>query len=248
MRHDFYFRLKQSFSDLIFEETTHRYFIPRRNGLVQLPSVSSIVSSFAPKFDRQKWLTICARAEKTSESLIDYKWKNKNAIACALGHKVHDFMEHYTGIEVPTCVQEEAGIEFLKDVASKGNYEISIRELRTYSEEFSFAGTMDLPILNRTTGKLIVADYKTNQTVEDEDVLFKSYDFLYEPFNMMDNSPYNKYQIQLSLYQILLEEKGYEIEDRWLVHLKSDGTYKIFPLYDLTKHLRTKLALRKFAA
>jgi len=235
-----YNRLSQEFSDLIFEESTHRYFVNTGGRLVNLPSVSSIVSSYAPKFNEAKYLSRCAQREGISELELKKKWQLINQTACDLGRRVHSFLENYTGVQTPTLPQEQAGINFIKSL--QGKYSIQVRELRAYCMQFSYAGTMDLPIVNIETSKLVVADYKTNGD------LFKSYDYLYKPFNYLDSSPYNKYQIQLSLYQILLEERGYEVEDRWLVHLRADGTYKIFSLYDFTNDLRINLADRKFVA
>ena len=55
----------------------------------------------------------------------------------------------------------------------------------------------------------------------------------------------NVYKLQLSCYQIPLEEIGLNIIDRWLIHLipnptnpLTDGDFKKYELYDFTNHLK----------
>jgi hypothetical protein len=58
--------------------------------------------------------------------------------------------------------------------------------------------------------------------------------------NLLD-MPFNHYKIQFSLYQLLLEEKGFEVEDRVLVWLLPDGEYKLYQMTDYSKKLKTYL-------
>ena len=58
------------------------------------------------------------------------------------------------------------------------------------------------------------------------------------PFDMLDDSPYNHYQIQLSYYQILLQQLGFRISDRMLVWLKPEGGFEIYNTSDFTNTLK----------
>lgn len=230
-------RILNLFSDLIFMEDRHQYYLHGKN----LPSVSSIVRKFFPPFDEKKMLPLSAakasreEGKSISPEQLKQRWTKINEDACALGHKTHKFLENYTGLELPSSPQEKAGIEYLRSL--KGKYAISFRELRAYSKEFSYAGTMDLPlqVLGNEAEQFIISDYKTNKD------LFKAYEYLYPPFESMEASPFNGDQIQLSLYQIMLEEAGLNIVDRTIIHLREDGSHKIFPLWDLTSILRDYL-------
>ncbi len=95
--------------------------------------------------------------------------------------------------------------------------------------------TTDLILFDKDTQTVIVADYKTNS----ED-LFKNYKgkTMMTPFTDMFDSPYNHYQVQLSLYQMMFEQTGYTVSDRWLIHLQEDGNYKLFRTYNFTNRLK----------
>jgi hypothetical protein len=224
------------FKDLIFEAKNHRYLIHNKKGIRYLPSVSSIVESFVPPFNEEKMLILSAKKQNTTPDELRKTWRQINADACILGTKTHRFLETYTGLETPTSPQERAGVKYIKSLW--GTYEISFRELKAYSKKYLYAGTMDLPLRVLGTNSYVIDDYKTNGD------LFKAYNYLFPPFETMEASPFNKYQIQLSLYQIMLEEVGVVINNRRLVYLKPDGEFKIYPLFDFTKDLRDYLKTR----
>lgn len=225
-----------SFKELKFEKERHLYSIYTDGKLRYLPSVSSLVEKFAPKFNKQKMLPLSAtkasriEGRPVSSKELEARWIKKNKDACDLGHDTHDFLEKYTGIQTPSTPQEKAGIKYLKSL--QGKYKISFRELKAFSREFMYAGTMDLPLEVIEGSSFEIADYKTNGD------LFKAYDYLYPPFETLESSPYNKYQIQLSYYQIMLEEINLKITNRRLVHLKEDESFKVFNLLDLTEYLK----------
>jgi len=180
-------------------------------------------------------LPLSAAKENVPVAYLRDKWIRTNKEACDLGTATHDFLEHYTGLQTPNTPQEKSGISFLKDILK--THRISFRELRVYSNEFMYAGTMDLPLEVIEGNWYEIADYKTNGD------LFKAYDMLKPPFNMMESSPYNKYQIQLSLYQIPLEAVGLTIKKRKLVHLTEEG-YRVYELEDLTPYLKDHMKFR----
>lgn len=55
--------------------------------------------------------------------------------------------------------------------------------------------------------------------------------------NLLD-SPYNKYQLQLSFYQILLEQIGLKVSSRKLIWLRPTGKYELYNTEDYTDVLR----------
>lgn len=229
-------KINTVFSDLTFDSRRHLYFW---KGKVVPYSVSGLVEKHAPKFDTELQLPYSAkkqtreREEPVSIDQLREEWRQTNIEACRLGTETHDFMEKFTGIETPTTPQQFAGIRFFKDYC--GEYEILFRELRMYSKKYKFfAGTEDLILQHKKTKKIIAADYKTNKD------LFKCYkgQTLLPPFNQFEAHPYNKIQLQLSYYQIMLEDVGLQVDDRWLVYLKPDFTYTILKTWDFTKELR----------
>lgn len=80
----------------------------------------------------------------------------------------------------------------------------------------------------------------THNTNED---LYKNFKgkTLYEPFNELADMPLSLYSLQLSLYQICLENIGYKTAGRRILWLKPDGYYEKIPLDVFTERLRNNL-------
>jgi len=229
--------IRDCFKALKFDKERHLYRVPKDGRMIYLPSVSSLVESHAPKFNLEGILPYSAAKENVPVEYLRDKWRRINEDACKLGTTTHEFLESYTGFQTPSTPQERAGVDFIKNILT--THRISFRELRVYSREFMYAGTMDLPLEPIEGNWFDIADYKTNGD------LFKAYDMLKPPFNMMESSPYNKYQIQLSYYQIPLEEVGLTIKRRLLVHLTEDAKYRVYELEDLTEYLRDYMRFKK---
>lgn len=236
-------RVFSAFSDLQFEEKRHIYTLEGRI----LPSVSKLVESHVEKTDFEAVLPFSAMKVSREEGKpitpdeLRARWHAKRDLRCDIGHDTHSFMEHYNGTQIPNTPWKAAGVKFFKEMST--DYDVLFREIKMYSRKYKFAGTEDLILIHRETGHLIAADYKTNED------LFKNYKgkTLKEPFEWALENPYNKYQIQLSYYQIMLEEVGLYVDDRLLVYLKEDGTYQSFSLLDLTETLKEGLN-KKIAA
>lgn len=226
-------RVKAMFSDLIFEDRRHLYFVDEK----RLPSVSKLVEHHQHPFDENKWLPIIAKRDNVSIHELKHKWLTINQEACDLGHTTHNFLEKFSGIQTPSSPQQIAGIKFFKEILKE--YDIVAREIRMYSRKFGYAGTADLLLYHRLTGEYVLADYKTNKD------LFKTYGLLKTPFDYLENNPYNHYQLQLSYYQIMLDEVNINISKRLLVYLKADETYKIYELFDFTEYLKSYLLINK---
>lgn len=229
-------KLNTMFSGLQFESRRHLYYVEGENHI----SVSKKLEEFEHPFDEGKWLPLCAKKEKISEHELKHKWQTINKEACELGTETHDFLERYTGLETPKTPQQKAGIKFLRDYGQE--YEIVSKELRMYSRKYKIAGTCDLLMRHKETGLLILPDYKTNKDI------FKAYDFLKDPFSYLEAHPYNLYQLQLSFYQLMLEEINLSISKRLLVHLRADETYRVFETVDFTEYLSEYLQKQRIAA
>lgn len=249
-------KISTPFKPLSFNETRHLYYW---NNRIVPKSVSRKVDEHCEKFDPNKIIygtktLIEASAAKQSRlrgTLITphelkHEWQTTNKRACDLGHETHDYMEFYNGVKSPTTPQEKAGVKFLKWLLNvtyktrEGNverrYEILFRELRMYSVRFNFAGTADLIIADKKLRTIVIGDYKTNKD------LFKTYGYLKSPFDFLESHPYNKYQLQLSYYQLMFEEMtGIKVSARVLAYLKADAEYDKFNLEDFTVDLKKYL-------
>lgn len=245
-------KLGKAFTDLIFEVNTHTYCL---HGEL-LISVSKKVESHYDKFDAAKMLPFSARKASLEESRdvtvgeLAHRWQTINKTACDLGHETHDYLEAFEGIQTPSTAQQQAGVKFLEYLLNEHipygdelirRYEILYRELPLFSELYSYAGTPDLLLWDYMSNTIVIVDYKTNKN------LWKTYGMLNTPFEFLECHPYNKYQLQLSYYQIMLEEAGFTVGQRLLAYLKSDSTYEVYPLSDFTLDLRVIMEHKEYS-
>ena len=108
-----------------------------------------------------------------------------------------------------------------------------------------YAGTFDLLWYykhpkDETKSGLIILDYKTNGSLING--FNRSYGrFFKEPFEDLYDESLSSYKLQLSAYQIPLEDIGLKVIGRRIIWLKEDGTYELIPIQDYTKELRNVL-------
>lgn len=91
--------------------------------------------------------------------------------------------------------------------------------------------------------KLSIRDWKTNKTLE-SDYNREYNNTLLEPFDTVEfiNEPKSIYTIQLSLYQLGIQQLGYEVSDRKLLWLTDDGEYQKIDVVDVSSNLIEKLS------
>lgn len=215
------------FKDLEFNEEEHKYFLFGKQLKI---SVSGLVKNFEKKVNFEE---IAQRKDIANDLLIGTTsnlWNTKKEVACEKGTKVHLFGELYPFNRhlKPRNKYEEAIVNFWNDIPS--HIIPVIVELRMYHKKYLFAGTADIILYNTLTKKFIIADYKTNED------LFKNFNgkTLKAPFEKLLDNPFSKYELQLSFYQILLEQLGIEVYERKIIWLKEDATYSMYNTEDYT--------------
>lgn len=223
--------LKLFFKGLTFEEHQHKY---RLGDKLITKSVSTLIKDFCVPFDED---TISRnKSEREGGTQQDYlnEWHDKRDKSIFTGKQAHLFGELYTFNRAlrPKSNFDLAIMKFWKDLPS---YVIPlVVELPMYHKTKFYAGTPDCILLNTETNNLIIIDYKTNID------LYKNFKGkkLTERFSSYLDNPFNKYQIQLSYYKILLEQTGYFVSTTKIIWLKPDGNYELFDTKDLTQYLR----------
>ena len=87
---------------------------------------------------------------------------------------------------------------------------------------------------------MCIFDFKTNKELK-KDFSRETGKVLLPPFADMYDESLSYYTLQLSCYQIPLEDIGLKVIARRIVWLKDDGTYELIPLEDVTERLRKTL-------
>lgn len=225
------------FNDLHFVEDSHEYFI---HGKKLKTSVSKLTKRFEEEVD---WTAIREGLSfKTNKSPEEIKkeWDLKSQESCALGTRTHLFGEKYAidRTLLPKSPFEEAIVAFWKDLPT--HIVVLSTELQMYHKKYLFAGTADIILYNTVTNEIYIADYKTNID------LFKNFKLkrLLSPFSRFLDTPFSFYILQLSLYQILIEQvPNIKISKRKIIWLKPNGTYELYDTEDCTEELQKELYL-----
>jgi ATP-dependent exoDNAse (exonuclease V) beta subunit len=226
------------FKGLAFIEDTHKYSINAKSISI---SVSGLIKKYVKEFDANyvsKQLSI--KTNVLQKDILD-KWKKIADDSCERGNEAHKFGEKYifdNSIK-PTTKLEEAIVKFWNELPE---HIIPVcSELQMYHKTIMFAGTADILLHNTLNDTYIICDYKTNIDI------FKNFQNkkMLAPFNNLLDCAYNKYQLQLSYYQILFEQTGYKVSSRKLIWLKDDGNYEMYDMTDYTDVLNKELIMLK---
>ena len=227
-------KIQEPFKELSFEEQKHKYYV---KGEPLNKSVSALIGEFYEHFNAEEVAPYsAAKAGVTTEEILA-QWAAINQESRDRGHRVHAFGEVYQVNRnlKPSCPQEEAIVKFWQNVPE---HILPIAaELRMYHFKHLFAGTADIILFDTKTQSYIIADYKTNKD------LFKNYKgkTMTGAFSHLLDMPINHYVIQLSYYQLLLEQVGVKVSQRIIIWLGLDGEYQLFNTDDVTDILKSTL-------
>ena len=257
-------KIKASFSDIYFKEDTHQYFLPKE-GNIEVNCVSNVTHKYIPYAN---WDEICKRSAAkigVTPAELKARWSYNSMRSLNSGTHVHEYGESWfyyangdtdsvlpgfkrqieKGYFLPNSKKEEAVESFWNWLFKMDCLYPVLAETQVYTKKY--AGTFDLllyykhPTDNSKSG-LIIADYKTNASLN-KDYARSHNQMLLAPFESFYNEDESLYTLQLSLYQIPLEDIGLNVVGRRLVWLKEDGTYELRALKNVTNELRVDLNL-----
>lgn len=157
------------------------------------------------------------------------------------------------GYLLPHSPKEEAVAKFNEDLFRTPNMYPVLAETRVYTGankkvkklNNNYAGTFDIlyyfkhPTDSSKSG-LLILDYKTNNDLYNQYNIANNKTLL-PPFDNMINQDLSMYTLQLSCYQIPLEDIGLKVLGRRIIWVKPDGNYEKIPVPDVTKQLRNIL-------
>lgn len=200
-----------------FVSESHQYFNKANE---ELKSVTRLIHSFEPKFDKDMISGIMAR--KMSEELkipvnvaqkkILDEWEAKRLSAEKRGNWIHGNLEKY--VLTGECEPELSGVAKQLHELIKDSYRY-YPELLIHSMQHMVAGTSDLPI-QRQKSKIPlidIFDYKTNESngiqfdsISRKKEEIKHYNrYMLPPFGHLENCNYSTYSLQLSIYALMMQ-------------------------------------------
>ena len=259
-------RILESFKDLVFEEGPHKYFL-NGNELPSVSHMThkfeedidftEIAENYAEKngHDAQYWLdqwkfknlkatTTGTMVHEYGESLGWLRSGHPELITEANKQKyIAD-----KGWLIPTRPKEEAILKFYNELNKDLHFVLAETKVYTGKNkgltdlEQDYAGTFDLLMYydckeNPDKSGLVLMDYKTNASLYNSFSRGRS-KMLFAPFNDMYAESLSLYTLQLSAYQIPLEDIGLKVVARRIIWLRDNGEYELIPVNDVTNQLR----------
>jgi len=224
-------KLIETFKGLQFNEDKHLYTYYG----VKLTPVSNELKKFYKPFDTNKMAFLSSKKLGIPTHELIKQWEEKKNASCTLGTETHFFAENWTPESIASNRMEESVCNYFKALTeAKNDIIFLLKEFQMFSKQLLIAGTADRIDYSISSGKYVITDYKTNQD------LYKNYknQMMLKPFEHLLDCPLSKYKIQLSLYQLLFELTGEEVEAREIVWFKQDGTFQIIECEDLTPILK----------
>ena len=133
------------------------------------------------------------------------------------------------------------GLKFLQEKCMSNADNFLFPEVKICAEELQLAGTIDLMIYNKKKNKIYLIDWKTNQKIKKT-----GYNKGIKPSTkLIDDCSFNRYTLQLSMYQYILE-KFYtaHIDGLYIIHLKEDD-YDILQCDFQSDHISNMIQSKK---
>ena len=254
-----------AFGDLEFVDEGHKYFLHGRELTPVSTIVSRFESEFdtvakatayaekngnTPEYWMDQWKFTNLKATVTGTQVHSY------AESLAWIHMMHpeniteDNKYKYIKDKnwlIPTRPKEESALKFWQNFPQ--DMWVVLPETKLYSGinpdkpkfKEDFGGTMDLLMYYKNPNDdsksgLVLGDWKTNGN------LYKEFSratkkMMFPPFQEYFEENLSAYTIQLSCYQIPLEDRGYKVLGRRIIWLKDD-CYEVISVNNETKKLR----------
>jgi len=225
--------LNNSFKDLTFDEFLHEYKVNNK----KYESVSKRIKQFYKPFDKNIANFVAKKQNKTVNEILS-EWDNKRELAALKGTNIHKFAEDYFNKKIKNISLDDKNLsykigifKYFQDL-NKNNLKPIFSEYKGYHKKFEFAGTIDMILYNELFNGIVIDDFKTNKD------LFKNYgDHLYEPFLKLKSNPFNKYQLQLNHYELILKQLEIPIINKRIIHIKP-YSYDVYIVDNYTKQLK----------
>lgn len=247
--------LKEKFKDVSFQEEGHLYTIKGHENK-PIKSVSSLLHYFVDEFNEDFCVSKpYAKTRGFNHDDVLRAWEGEGLIATTHGSKVHLYAEQYLcdkylGTNFNPVVFDKQSLgaqQFLNDLPDY--FPCVASELVMYHPKYWYTGTADIIAYNCKSLKLNILDWKSNQEIESKGPFKKPPLKIIPPELGLVQDNFGKYSLQFSFYQIMLEDMGYEVENRVLIHLTDDRSkkklYKTYRTPDLTKYLREWLETKE---
>ena len=216
------------FNEIQFFEADHTYTYHGRN----LLSATRYLKRFFPEFDQRGIARRMSRKTGQSVEAIIAEWDRSGEKSRALGTAVHAHIENVLAARKPPP-HSLMPSEFEQWLAL---WESNLRKIYQPAQvewvigdgAWGVAGTVDALMFNDQEKTFHLFDWKTGKF----SYRTRYGEKLLGPFSRYDDSKFNRYSLQLSLYRLIIERNtNLPLGDSYIVHLTPDNV-EIHPVRD----------------
>lgn len=252
-RDEYLQELNKAFGDFKFFPEDHHYeFKGKRVGT----SVTTFYAQFENSFNAQEMAERVATKEGKSVQEVLDEWKYKNDFACTKGSTCHEYAQSLWSHEKWIYKSFDNSIEYTDAVIKIGRQadhffcdyydrlEHLTDEFVIGSEEYNIASAIDHLFINKLTGGLVLADYKTNSDIHKKEKYAKK---MKVPLSHLKDDDLTHYAIQLSIYRYIVEKyTNLKIEEMFIVWFSElNENYEIIEVPYLKKEVIEILESRR---
>jgi len=228
-----------------FDEFKHIYFMEDKPYII-FTSVTKFINTYFPKFDFN--LISLRYAEKNNLDVEEVRqaWKDKTK----LGTKVHNYASFLLTRKQIYATISNSGEEkhYFKQVkqAVKALYffglQVECSECILGDPLWKIGGTTD--IILRYQDSIHIYDWKTSNEIKTENV----YQTALPPIAHLSDTNFNKYSLQLNLYEYIMRNNGYfpwaKQFIKRIIHV-TPTTYTFIDVPDLQKEIKNMLKMKE---
>lgn len=206
-------------SRITFFPDSHVYHIDN----IPAPSASTIIDKFFPEFDMVYWANRKAPELGMSPYEVELMWRKKGDKAAQDGTFLHEEIEKfYLNQEYKRTKEIGLFEKFVSDNSTLTPYRT---EWRVFDEDYHVAGTIDFISKNGDSYEMF--DWKRSKKVVNpitgELIIKNQWQKGVGQFSDIDDTSYNRYCLQQSLYKYILEKKyRIKVSKMYLVVLYPD--------------------------
>lgn len=211
-------QLHRAFMNIRYYDDKHVY-IDTNTG-EELISCTTFIKNYQQAFQKDFWLKKKAKEYKISEEELEESWNKKRIIGTTRGTMLHKFLENLLlnkeyPIEYPKFVHTLNSLDFITFHKTferlKGFAENFVQdhlhlvpvklELVLGDSELKLAGQCDALFYDTEKECFAIYDFKTDLKID----VHNKYQNFKKPLSHLSQSEINKYSLQLSIYQFLIE-------------------------------------------
>jgi hypothetical protein len=254
-----YLKELEVFNKFKFFEEDHHY---ECNGERVGMSVTRLIGEYENEFDRYGVAEKCSIKENRPIQEILDEWDYKANFACEKGSICHEYAQslwsgedwiyrNFDGSE-----KFEMAVDTIQNQANNffNDYEDKLEHLQDEfvigSEEYDIASAIDHLFINKLTGGLVLADYKTNSVLKGYNDALSNRKYTKKmkvPLHNLEDDALHHYYLQLSIYKFLLEKyTKLKVDEMFIIYFtENNDDYEIIEIPYLEEEAKKILENRR---